>query len=801
MKIAIVAPSPVPFAVGGAENLFWGLQEYINRATSHRCELIKLPSRERSFKDLMYTYLAFARLDLSHFDVVISTKYPSWMVRHPHHVVYMVHPLRGLYDTYHLLGLPDTCRWDGDTFVEVRRLMDAIKRNPDSNEGIVSLLQYLAGLNASDLPPGTLDFPGPFVRDVVHFLDSIALSRCRVTRYVAISKTIRARAGYFPDGAAVTVAYPPPRVSSFECGRQEYFFTASRLDGPKRIELLVHAMRMTKCAAPLYIAGTGPEEERIREAAGFDERIRFLGFVPDADLRRWYKDAIAVPFIPYDEDYGFITIEAMLSGKPVLTLEDSGGPNEFVVNDQTGLSVAPTIDAIADGLDRLNTRREAAAAMGRSARQLVSQITWANVVDSLLGPSAHKPCPQSNRGRRRMTVALTFPVYPPRGGGQVRVFHLYKELARHVDVELITSCGPTEPALRQEIAEGMTEIRIPRTERHQDAENAYSSRVNWTPVTDIVMPKLYTLTPNFVAALRESAKESDVVVASHPYLGTALHQLVPQKPMWIESHNVEYILKQGVLPASAGRQALLDIVRAEEGYCWRNSKLAFACAGHDLQKMEELYGPTSAAKLEVPNGVALQDVPFVGPTARGETHQALGFGRQKVVLFMGSWHGPNLDAVREVLGCAGSMPDVVFLVVGSVCAAFETANVPSNVKLLGVVDDAEKRVLLSGVDLCLNPMEGGSGSNLKMLDYFASGCPVVSTVFGARGIAVNPSVHYLPMDSQDLIGGMRNALTVAPTKLDAMVRSARAVVETQYSWSIIAEKFAESAEFRRTLCV
>ncbi|MGH2578944.1 MAG: glycosyltransferase family 4 protein, partial [Actinomycetota bacterium] len=87
MNIAIVAPSPVPHAIGGAERLWAGLLREINETSSHDAELIKLPNREGTLPDLVASYENFSRLDLSHFDMVISTKYPAWMVRHPHHIV------------------------------------------------------------------------------------------------------------------------------------------------------------------------------------------------------------------------------------------------------------------------------------------------------------------------------------------------------------------------------------------------------------------------------------------------------------------------------------------------------------------------------------------------------------------------------------------------------------------------------------------------------------------------------------------------------------------------------------------
>ncbi|MBQ3517600.1 MAG: hypothetical protein IJA29_10295, partial [Lachnospiraceae bacterium] len=106
MKIAVVGPSPIPYTIGGAENLMWGLCDAINQNTSHQAELIKVPVKELSFWDLIDSYYKFYQMDLSHFDMIITSKYPSWMVKHDNSICYMMHTLRGLYDTYHFMGQP-----------------------------------------------------------------------------------------------------------------------------------------------------------------------------------------------------------------------------------------------------------------------------------------------------------------------------------------------------------------------------------------------------------------------------------------------------------------------------------------------------------------------------------------------------------------------------------------------------------------------------------------------------------------------------------------------------------------------
>ena len=119
MNIALVAPSPVPLVIGGAENLWWGLLEHLNRHTEHHADLIKLPTPERDFWEIVDSYRRWAELDVTGYDLVISGKYPAWMVAHPRQVVYLLHPLRGLYDTYPP-GWPVRCELDHP---EVRALV------------------------------------------------------------------------------------------------------------------------------------------------------------------------------------------------------------------------------------------------------------------------------------------------------------------------------------------------------------------------------------------------------------------------------------------------------------------------------------------------------------------------------------------------------------------------------------------------------------------------------------------------------------------------------------------------------
>lgn len=386
VDVAIVAPCPVPYMIGGAENLWRGLQDHLNEHTPHQAEIIKLPSRELAFWDLVDSYRRFTELDLTGFDVVVSGKYPAWMVAHPHHVCWMLHPLRGLYDTYHFFGLPERHPDGPPPIRELQAFMAANARRRDALDELFERLDALR--RASGIPESAFAFPGPLIREVVHFLDGVALAPGAIWRYGAISSVVRDRPGYFPAGAEVFVAHPPGRVPPARPRRGRYLLSAGRLDGAKRVDLLIGAMAHLGDDVELRIAGSGPEEERLRELAAGDDRITLLGRVSDTALAELYARCRAVAFIPYEEDFGLVALEAMALGKPVLTCTDSGGPTELVSDGVTGFVREPDPARLAEAIRALWESRSLRARMGRAAAERARAVTWTPAVDAILGASA-----------------------------------------------------------------------------------------------------------------------------------------------------------------------------------------------------------------------------------------------------------------------------------------------------------------------------------------------------------------------------------------------------------------------------
>jgi glycosyltransferase involved in cell wall biosynthesis len=117
-----------------------------------------------------------------------------------------------------------------------------------------------------------------------------------------------------------------------------------------------------------------------------EDRIEWLGEVSEDEKRAQYASAMAVIYPPVDEDYGYVTLEAMLASKPVITCEDSGGPLEFVLDGRNGLVTAAEADALALAMDALWDDRVTARELGKAGRVIYESmnINWSNVVRKLL---------------------------------------------------------------------------------------------------------------------------------------------------------------------------------------------------------------------------------------------------------------------------------------------------------------------------------------------------------------------------------------------------------------------------------
>src|SRR5688572_4037495 len=218
-------------------------------------------------------------------------------------------------------------------------------------------------------------------------LDTQMLGEC--VRVFANAKNTADRAARF-NGIAAEGLYHPPRLADRLASGPygDYILSVGRLESVKRTDLAIRALAQVPGRLRLIVAGTGTQRgifEALAEAEGVADRVDFLGEVDDEALLSLYSGALAVIFPPYDEDFGYVTLEAFLSRKAVITTTDAGGPNEFVVDGVNGYSCAPDAAALGDAIARLDGDRRMAAAFGDAGHARAREITWTGVIERLMG--------------------------------------------------------------------------------------------------------------------------------------------------------------------------------------------------------------------------------------------------------------------------------------------------------------------------------------------------------------------------------------------------------------------------------
>jgi glycosyltransferase involved in cell wall biosynthesis len=348
-RIAVLAAVSSNGEKGGAERFFMGLRDALVDADM-AAELVEVVSDERNFDRVKETYLRFYDLDLREFDGVISSKAPSYAVRHPNHVCYLLHTMRIFYDMFdHVFPRP----------------------RPELREQ----------------------------RRFIQSLDTAALQRPEIRRLFAIGQEVATRLRNF-NGIDAEVMHHPSSLAGLHGGAFKYLFLPGRLHPWKRVDLAIEAMRHVVAPVELIISGTGEDESRLKRLAKGGMRVRFVGRVADEQLVQLYSDALAVLFMPRNEDLGLVTLEAFRCSKPVITCADSGEPARLVQNGESGYVCSPDPRQIAVRIEQLVRMPALAETMGRKGAASIAPVTWqrvaATLIDSLGFSSRQEPARASS---------------------------------------------------------------------------------------------------------------------------------------------------------------------------------------------------------------------------------------------------------------------------------------------------------------------------------------------------------------------------------------------------------------------
>ena len=345
MKIGIVSVQ-VPFIRGGAEVLAESLRDELKQR-GHDVDIITIPFKwyppETIIDSIMMARMVDVReVNGEKIDRIIALKFPAYYVEHDSKVLWICHQHRQAYELW------DTEHGD----------LHAMKHGQETRRMIVEC-------------------------------DNKFIPRAK--NIFTISQTVTDRLMKYNNIQAQTLYPPPKNAEKFRQGpAEDYIFCPSRIDSIKRQILLVRALKYCQTPVRVVLAGSGNRQtlEEFLSIATRDNtasRLELTGFISEEKKIDLYASSLGVYFGPYQEDYGYVTLEAFLSGKPVITHPDSGGPLEFV-SDQNGFVVDPDPKSIAQAMDALYEDRALAHALGKNGLELMKRlnVNWDHVAERLL---------------------------------------------------------------------------------------------------------------------------------------------------------------------------------------------------------------------------------------------------------------------------------------------------------------------------------------------------------------------------------------------------------------------------------
>lgn len=345
IRNVLICTTQVPFTTGGAESHVEGLKCALNRA-GYNAEVTALPFKWYPPEEIMRGALAWRMLDVSEangkpVDLVIGMKFPAYLVAHERKVLWIIHQHRS---AYNLWNTP-----------------------------------------FDDLSP----YPsGPQVREWIRECDNRFIPQAK--KVFANSRAVARRLKHYNQIESEPLYHPPPRADTLRTGEQgDYFFYPSRMEPQKRQELLIEAAKYLRSPAKIVFAGgsgNGRQYESLVKKHGVSDRVSLKGFVPEAEIIELYANALGVCYLPFDEDYGYVTLEGMLSGKPIVVAKDGGGATELIEHGSDGIIVEPNARAVAESLDSLYSDRARARAMGQRGQEKLRSmnLSWEHVVERLI---------------------------------------------------------------------------------------------------------------------------------------------------------------------------------------------------------------------------------------------------------------------------------------------------------------------------------------------------------------------------------------------------------------------------------
>ncbi len=342
-------------------------------------------------------------------------------------------------------------------------------------------------------------------------------------------------------------------------------------------------------------------------------------------------------------------------------------------------------------------------------------------------------------------VADTAPLYPPSWGGPLRIYELYSNffnsnityvgIPLHVDKNFRGS--------HKKLKKHLKEIIVKPDKKYLDFKKLQLKFLKGLTF-DLYTYLLMKFDKSFNKKIREESKDKHILISSHVWSFPCLKRNNSELLVY-DSHNVEYKLMKQVTNGKFFGGIISYIVKRIEKNACKKSDLIVVCSDDDKKSLIELYGAEKDKIRIIPNSTDVKKFKVASKKEK-EHHKKLLKVKGKTIFFVGAYYNPNIEALKFIVNkLAPKLKDYTFLIAGSVKNAFyefsTEEKLPKNVRFFGQVIGDRLKNIIKASDIAINPTFTGSGIQIKMLDYMASGLPIVTTETGARGLGIENKKH------------------------------------------------------------
>lgn len=465
-------------------------------------------------------------------------------------------------------------------------------------------------------------------------------------------------------------------------------------------------------------------------------------------------------------------------GLPVLSTPT--GMRGVVAEDGEHCMLAPT-EKFAELLGQWREHRARWQRIGEAGLALVRErYTW----DSITRPAAEyceQACERVAHEAPGVVLVLNdYNSFTAIGGGATRTRGLYDAVAQWAPVVFI--CFSTNEELSVEkFGPSITVLCVPRTAEHQ-AELMRQNTLSPVAVDDVVAGQQAPRNALLLAIYSAIKPHARAIVAEHPYMA-GIPALYGDRFVY-SSQNNEALLKTRLFEPHGVLRPLIPLVQQIEQRAVEQAAAVIAVSEEDAASLSRSVR-TAGPLVVVRNGAENPAVP-----TQDELQEIAQQIRPRSAVFLGSAHPPNAEAARFIIQrLAAQCPDIQFHLIGSVCGSVGEGS-RGNVRLWGVLDDQRKAAVMQSCRLALNPMSSGSGSNVKLADFFANGLFTITTEFGHRGYPTAIRPHIVVAELGEFATALRTALERLERETGEGRRERRKVFDKYLSMRALGEEYA-----------